>query len=99
MIASNAFPIKTKARPVIAINNPGGIIHHQNPWAVAPYVFASWSICPHVGNDGSPNPRKLSPASVVIAAGTEIAILANAYASSCGIICLNMILLSFFFSV
>ena len=62
----------------MAIKIPGGTIHHQNPCAAAPYVLASCKICPHVGNDGSPSPRKLSPASVVIAAGTEIAMLANA---------------------
>ena len=74
----SAFPIKTNARPVIAIITPGGIIHHHNPLAAAPNVFASCKICPHVGNDGSPNPRKLRPASVVIAAGTDMATLANA---------------------
>ena len=78
IIASRAFPIKTNANPVIAIIIPGGIIHHHNPLAAAPNVFASCNICPHVGNDGSPNPKKLRPASVVIAAGTEIAILAKA---------------------
>ena len=31
--------------------------------------------------------EKLNPASVVIAAGTDIAILANAYGSNCGKIC------------
>ena len=77
-IASNAFPINTNAKPVIAIIIPGGIIHHHNPRDAAPNVFASCNICPQVGNDGSPNPRKLRPASVVIAAGTEIATLANA---------------------
>ncbi len=74
--------MKTNANPVIAIKIPGGTIHHQNPCAAAPYVFASCRICPHVGNEGSPNPRKLNPASVVIAAGTEIAMLANAYGNN-----------------
>jgi len=54
--ASSALPLKTNARPVIAIIIPGGAIHHQNPLAAAPYVFASCSICPHVGNVGSPRP-------------------------------------------
>ena len=36
IIVSSAFPMKTNARPVIAINKPGGIIHHQNPCAAAP---------------------------------------------------------------
>ena len=79
---SNAFPINTNARPVIAIIIPGGAIHHHSPLAAAPYVFASCNICPHVGNVGSPKPKKLIPASVVIAAGTEIAILANAYGAA-----------------
>ena len=35
-ILSNAFPINTNARPVMAIKIPGGTIHHQNPWAAAP---------------------------------------------------------------
>ena len=74
---SSAFPMNTKERPVIAIIIPGGTIHHHRPLAAAPNVFASCKICPHVGNVGSPKPRKLRPASVVIAAGTEIAILAN----------------------
>ena len=74
-IASKTFPIKTNAIPVIAIIIPGGIIHHHNSLAAAPNVFASCRICPHVGNDGSPNPKKLNPASVVIVVGTLIAIL------------------------
>ena len=82
MIASNALPIKTNARPVIAIIIPGGAIHHHNPLAAAPYVFASCKICPHVGNVGSPRPKKLRPASVVIAAGTDIATLAKAYGNN-----------------
>ena len=82
-IASNALPIKTNARPVIAIIIPGGTIHHHSPLAAAPNVLASCKIWPHVGNDGSPKPRKLNPASVVIAAGTDIATLANAYGSNC----------------
>ena len=57
--------------------------------------MASCNICPHVGNDGSPNPRKLNPASVVIAAGTDIATLANAYGSNCGKICFKIIFESF----
>ena len=48
-----------------------------------------------MGNDGSPKPKKLNPASVVIAAGTEIAILANAYGSNCGKICFKTIFDSF----
>jgi hypothetical protein len=35
-IASKAFPKNTKAKPVIAIINPGGTIHHHNPRAAAP---------------------------------------------------------------
>ncbi len=77
-IASKVFPIKTNTRLVIAIIIPGGIIHYHNSLAAVPNVFASYGICPHVGNDGSPNPKKLNPASVVIAVGTLIAILANA---------------------
>ena len=75
---------------MIAIIIPGGTIHHQSPLAAAPNMFASCNICPHVGNDGSPNPRKLNPASVVIAAGTDMATLANAYGSNCGKICLKI---------
>ena len=77
-MASSAFPINTNANPVIAIIAPGGTIHHHKPLDAAPKVCASCKICPHVGNVGSPRPRKLKPASVVIAAGTEIAILAKA---------------------
>ncbi len=74
---------------------PGGIIHHHIPLAAAPNVLASCNICPHVGNNGSPNPRKLNPASVVIAARTEIAILANAYGNNYGMMCFSTILESF----
>ena len=95
IIESKAFPIKTNANPVIAIITPGGTIHHHNPLAAAPNVLASCNICPHVGNEGSPKPRKLNPASVVIAAGTEIATLANAYGNNCGKMCLNIIFESF----
>ena len=35
-IVSSVFPMKTNARPVIAIRSPGGTIHHQNPCAAAP---------------------------------------------------------------
>ena len=77
MMVSSALPMNTNARPVMAIIRPGGTIHHHNPLAAAPNVFASCNICPHVGKVGSPRPRKLRPASVVIAAGTEIAMLAK----------------------
>ena len=70
--------MNTNARPVSAIIIPGGTIHHHMPCAAAPCSLASCSICPHVGNVGSPRPRKLRPASVVIAAGTDMATLANA---------------------
>ncbi len=72
--------MKTKARPVIAIIIPLGelsttisplMLHHRRLRHV--------KFVPHVGNEGSPKPRKLRPASVVIAAGTDMAILANAY--------------------
>ena len=43
-IASNALPINTNARPVIAIIIPGGTIHHHNPLAAAPNVLASCKI-------------------------------------------------------
>jgi len=36
--------MKTNDNPVIAINRPGGIIHHHNPCAAAPNVFASCRI-------------------------------------------------------
>ena len=77
-MASRAFPIKTNAKPVRAIIMPGGTIHHHRPRAAAPYVLASYSMLPHVGKSGSPSPRKLRPASVVMAAGTDMAMLANA---------------------
>ena len=80
--------------PVSAIINPGGIIHHHNPLAAAAAEFASCKICPHVGIDGSPNPRKLRAASPNIAPGTAIAILANVKGSSCGMTCLYNILIS-----
>jgi hypothetical protein len=35
-IVSNAFPINTNARPVMAIAIPGGTIHHHKPLAAAP---------------------------------------------------------------
>ena len=44
IIESRAFPIKTNANPVIAIITPGGTIHHHNPLAAAPNVFASCKI-------------------------------------------------------
>ena len=67
--------MKTNARPVIAIIIPGGAIHHHNPLAAAPYVFASCNICPHVGNVGSPRPKKLMPASVVTVSYTHLTLL------------------------
>ena len=44
IITSSAFPMNTKASPVIAIIIPGGIIHHHNPLADAPYTLASCKI-------------------------------------------------------
>ena len=74
---SRVLPIRINESPVRAIINPGGIIHHHKPREAAPAVFASCRICPHVGTEGSPNPKKLRGASPRMAAGTEIAILAN----------------------
>src|SRR5579884_744120 len=93
-IESRAFPISTKARPVIAIIKPGGATHHQTPLAAAPAEFASCNIWPHVGMDGSPRPTKLRPASPKMAAGTEMAMLAKVNGKSCGIMCLKIILIS-----
>ena len=82
VIDSIAFPISANANPVRAIISPGGIIHHQSPRAAASEELAWCRICPHVGIDGSPSPKKLSAASVKMAEGTARAMLANVRGNS-----------------